>query len=226
MTQRDKQREASRLVEFTNSPAVEVALAIGFQQLAGLGTVELARLWQERFSRAFPKVQEQPRVEMAIEQFGLPTPGPVFKFQLLETPLVPRLWFLNSDESQLVQVQNNWFARNWRQQASGPEYPHYPNVRGLFEADLSGIIEHVRKSRLGVFKPIQCELTYINHIPFEGSAPAHLRDVLRFFAQRSPIGPLGEPESIRTGVQWIIAADGEPIGRAAHDGRARHSSNR
>ena len=200
-------------IAFTSPPAVEVALAVGFQPLATLGTVELIRLWDSKFSRVFPKVQEQPRVEMAIEQFGPPSSLPSFRFELMQAPPLPRLWFLNDDESELLQVQNNWFARNWRQRDSGPEYPHYPNIRRPFESDLTNIIEHIQKAGLGTFRPNQCELTYINHVAFEATAPAHLRDVLAVFARRPPTGPLGEPESVRAALQWVMTVAGEPVGR-------------
>lgn len=198
--------------EFTNPPAVEVALAVGFQPLGLLAAVELFKLWDSKFSQSFPKVQEQPRVEMALEQFGPPSNLPSFRFELVQTPPLPRMWFLNEDESELLQVQNNWFARNWRQRDTGPDYPHYPNIRGPFASDLGHIVEHIENAELGAFRPTQCELTYINHIAFEPE-PAPLRDVLAVFDRRPPEGPLGEPESVRVALQWVVHFNDEPVGR-------------
>jgi uncharacterized protein (TIGR04255 family) len=211
MTQKESSRDRP-LAEFENSPAVEVALSVAFQPLANLRTVELGRLWSELFDKRFPKVSEQPRVEMAIEQFGQGS-APTFSFQILDTPFVPRLWFLNQDETQLVQVQNNWFARNWRQMETRANYPHYPAVRRPFEADLKAVLSFVEENDLGTFIPTQCELSYTNHIPLNADGPRDLRDVLDVFRGKDRIGPLGQPESVKAALQWIIRQDSEPVGR-------------
>lgn len=200
-------------IEFSGSPVVEVALAVAFQPIPNLRTIEFGRLWEDGFRSRFPKVQEQPRIEMATEQFGPLAGAPPFSFQILESPLLPRLWFLNEDETQLVQLQNDWFARNWRQMQTGRNYPHYPQIRGPFEDDLRAVLAHLERHSLGSFKPTQCEITYTNHIPIGGGGPADVRDVLTVFRAGSDLGQLGNPDNVRAALQWIIRTDDEPIGR-------------
>ena len=212
MTRRALAPATTKQVEFVSPPAIEVALAVGFQPLPALGAVEVVRLWESSFRRGFPKVQEQLRVTTLIEQFGPRSSLPSFRFELGESPRLPRLWFLSPDESELVQVQNDWFARNWRQRDGGPEYPHYPKIRDPFAVDLSHLSEHIRRRKLGAFVPIHCELTYINHILLT-PGESDIRRVLGFFAEDAPMGPLGEPEAVRFGVQWLISHEGEPVGR-------------
>jgi uncharacterized protein (TIGR04255 family) len=212
MTRRAVPTATTEQVEFGSPPAIEVALAVAFQPLPLLGAVEVVRLWESNFRRDFPKVEEQARVMMPIEQFGSPSSLPSFRFELAEAPRLPRLWFLCEDESELLQVQNDWFARNWRQRDAGPEYPHYPRIRDPFAADLGHLISHIKRRKLGSFVPIHCELTYINHIPLT-PGESDIKRVLTFFAGDAPPGPLGEPEAVRFAVQWLISHEGEPVGR-------------
>ena len=212
MTRRANPTATTEQVEFGSPPAIEVALAVGFQPLPMLGAVEVVRLWESHFRREFPKVQEQVRVTMPIEQFGPPSSLPSFRFELGESPRLPRLWFLRDDESELVQVQNDWFARNWRQRDPGPEYPHYPQIRDPFAVDLGNLIDHIRRRKLGMFVAVNCELTYINHIPLT-PGESDVKRVLNLFAVDPQLGPLGEPEAMRLAVQWLISHEGEPVGR-------------
>jgi hypothetical protein len=65
----------------------------------------------------------------------------------------------------LIQVQNGWFAHNWRKVGQGEEYPRYDKtIRSAFEAQLVRVVDYVHTKEIGKFIPKQCEVTYINHI--------------------------------------------------------------
>lgn len=89
---------------YENPPVVEVALSVQFEPIKALRTPQLGLLWQE-FRDRFPVIEEHPPLEPVIERFGgLPraSRGTV-QFQMLDTPPVPRCWFLNNEGTELIQ---------------------------------------------------------------------------------------------------------------------------
>jgi uncharacterized protein (TIGR04255 family) len=150
---------------------------------------------------------------MAVEQFGAAGDAPPISLSFMATPPLPRLWFLNDDESQLVQVQSDWFARNWRKTASTSGYPRYPTLRSTFESQLRRFVDHARAADLGEFAPTQCEITYVNHIPAEDGAANPPTDILSFLSMpasgRFPQGP----EAITVAAQYLIETTDGPVGR-------------
>lgn len=207
-----RQDEMRRLPDFSRPPVAEVALAVGFSPIAGLRLVEYGRLW-DLYRTSFSKVVEQPPVQMTVERFGGQGGGPGVSFELLSMPPLPRVWFVNEDESELVQVQNNWFARNWRKVPSRGDYPRYPNIRQPFESDFRSFEQHVQAARLGVVKPTQCEVTYINHISIDDPEPWTLGDVVTLVNPGSPGDFLPPVESIRLAAQYVITHDQDSVGR-------------
>jgi len=122
----------------------------------------------------------------------------------------PRLWFVNADNSELIQVQRDRFIRNWRQTDNGPDYPRYENLRVAFERDWTTFDQFIASTG-NCLSPNQCELTYVNiieDVEFEA-----LHELLRF------VGPantsvLGNPEDSNINVRYRINGDnGEPVGR-------------
>ncbi len=195
----------ARLPEFQRPPLIEVVLSVGFEPISGLGFRELARLWVETFSRAFPKVEEQGRYEMPPEDVR---PRGIPRLRVQTTPPASRLWFVDEPGSQLVQIQNDWFARNWRKVGSG-DYPRYLNLREPFLADLDRFQTFVRDSGLGHIEPTLCEITYINHI--DEPDPGRVLSVL---AGPSLSSFLPAPEQSRyAAVHKMASPAGEYAGR-------------
>ena len=85
-------------------------MAVSFDPLPGIRTVQLGLLWQSKFRHRFPRVEEQPPIEPAVENFERKRQE--FSVSFETGPIMPRLWFLDSAGVELVQVQRNWFARN------------------------------------------------------------------------------------------------------------------
>jgi uncharacterized protein (TIGR04255 family) len=80
-----------------------------------------------------------------------------------ELPL-PRIWFINEKKNGLVQLQNNRFLYNWRKMQEEEAYPRYRAVIDTFKKNLTLFQEFLEEEGLGSLSPIECELTYINHI--------------------------------------------------------------
>jgi uncharacterized protein (TIGR04255 family) len=192
---------------FVSPPLAEVSLAVAFQPLGGLRVVGLSQLWETKFRDRFPVVEEQAPVQMLQERFE-GVPGVSVSFQMLNTPPLPRLWFLDSvGGSELIQVQADWFARNWRDVGDGRPYPLIAPLIAAFETDFAKLIDFVEESELGSVFPTQAEITYINHID-----ETDLTKVLRLL-ERPPDGILADPEAGSLAYQYLLSGDGTPIAR-------------
>ncbi|MGA3029623.1 MAG: TIGR04255 family protein [Candidatus Limnocylindrales bacterium] len=201
------------LPDYESPPVVEVVLAVGFRPLPGLRLIQLAQLWESEFRSSFPTVEEQPPVAVQMERLDDQREGPSLRFDLMQTPPLPRLWLLSETGTQLVQVQNDWFARNWRKMAPVADYPRYPNLKEPFSVDFGKLAEFLRRNDLGEILPTQCELTYINHIPVMPGQAEQLADILSIVATPKPGGFLPIAESIRVASQYVVRLQEEPVGR-------------
>lgn len=202
---------------FGKPPVVEVSLAVSYEPLDGMGTFQIAQLHHGRYAAAgFTKIEEKPPFAMPVERFGRKARMPDIRFELLETPPPPRMWFLNDSGTELVQMQRDFFARNWRRADTDPEYRRYPSVRGPFQEDLAFLASFVEDTGLGSIKPVQCELTYVNEIrPVESVWSDHgdLSSVVRIWSDDEARAFLPKPEEARFEVSYLLDREGEPFGR-------------
>ncbi len=121
------------LPDFADPPVAEVALAVQFEPLANLRIPHLGLLWSD-FRDRFPKIEEHPQLGPMMEHFGTKgasTTG--VRFEMMTKPPIPRCWFLNDEGTELVQVQQDRFAHNWRKIGEGNEYPRYNHLRETFK---------------------------------------------------------------------------------------------
>src|SRR3712207_1748974 len=100
------------LPEFEKPPVVEVALSIKFKTLS-LTSAHIGLLW-ERFRSDFPRVEDQPPIDLPLETERERVPAQLSgQLKLLSLPRM-RSWFVSSSGTQLIQVQHDFFAHNWR----------------------------------------------------------------------------------------------------------------
>jgi len=205
------------LPDFDNPPVVETVLSAQFERLTALRTVHLGLFWQ-RVRREFPNVQEHPALAPILEQAGEPVPQAVqLSFQPQESLPLPRLWLLNQGGSELMQIQNDRFVKNWRKGEANAEYPHYtPVIKPAFERDFTEFQTFVADEKLGEIKVSQCEVTYVNHIiAGEGwSKRDEIEKIFTFcklpFAESYP----GRPEGLAYLARFpILGPNNEWIGR-------------
>lgn len=156
--------EPRSIVEFDNPPVAEVVLSVAFEPLLGLTLAKLLQAWQQNFAEKFPESEEQPRWQPPIERFGPERIGPGLRFEFGGAPPPSRLWFLDKKEgTNLLQLQSDWFARNWRKQESA-EYIRYKTLREAFASEFSAFRDFVGREGIGQLVTTQCEITYIDHI--------------------------------------------------------------
>ncbi|MCY4370097.1 MAG: hypothetical protein OXF41_11945 [bacterium] len=204
------------LKDSSTAALVEVALSVGFEEFHRLMRYELDDL-HSRYSDRFPNDEEKAPHKPFIEEpdgglVALPSASPITNI---------RRWFGSEDGSRLIQVQRNWFARNWRVtvQDSGngaiPLYPGYPALRADFAESLGNFIDFVEDTNLGGFKPLQCEISY--RLQLQGGGlwdhPDELHRVAQMFSGRSG-NYLPGLEAMRTITQYVIPDDdGRRVGR-------------
>ncbi len=207
------------LPDFADPPVVEVALSVQFEPLTALRTPQLGLLWR-KYRERFPKIEEHAPLDPMMERFGVARPPkPSVHFEMMRRPPVPRCWFLTDDGTELIQIQQDRLAHNWRKtSATGQrvKYVRYEHIRARFREELDHFAKFALKEGLGVLRPNQCELTYVNHLP-SGLGWMHhgeLASVLTLFETRYTEEFLPELEEARVGGAYVIqAADGQPLGR-------------
>ena len=187
---------------------VEVALSVGFEELHRMLRYELDDLRDQKFAGQFPNDEEKAPHKPFIEEpdgglAALPSASPITNI---------RRWFSSEDGSRLVQVQRNWFARNWRATLESTSngavapYPGYASVRTDFAESLQGLIDFIEDTDLGEFKPLQCEISYRFQLRAEGlwDGPSGLDRVARMFsADRGSYLP--DLEAMRIITQYAMA---------------------
>ena len=204
-----------KLPDFARPPLVEVALSAQFEKIEGFRTLHVGLLWTQ-FRERFPKFEEHPPINPVIEQFGVPaSPRGAVNFGLLTSPPLPRCWFLNLAGTELVQVQEDRFVRNWRKKGEGG-YPRYKTIRRSFEEDFGTFAGFLREQSLGELKPNQCEVTYVDHVIAGEGWERHgqVEEVITLWAKRKADAFPPEPEEVRFAVSYVIPDNhGNPLGR-------------
>lgn len=163
----------SQLVQqpsFKNPPVVETALSIQFNEIAGFNNTHFG-LFHQIIKSEFPRVSDQPRLDPVIERF----PGPVFigklRFQIKNAAVPQRMWFVNKNDTELVQLQADRIVFNWRQKNDAGAYPRYA-TNGLKCIDaFSSFVTFCRSNQLDPPAPNLVEVAYVNHIdPQDGES--------------------------------------------------------
>ena len=205
--QRATERRLPKRPRFASPPIIELVLSVGFQPLP-INVVQLGDIWKT-FRDRFPKVEQKPPYNMPMEVFGQQPARPSVSLELVESSPLPRLWFVDAAGAQLIQVQNDWFARNWRRVDGTDGYPQYPALSDAFVDDLMRFRAHVRDHGLSIV-PTQCEVTYIDHIdlPEEGG----LGSVLSVLSARAEDFGL-RPEGQALATDYLLEQDAAPVGR-------------
>jgi uncharacterized protein (TIGR04255 family) len=189
------------LPEFDEPPVVEHVLDVQFKSIPDLHGLKLAPL--RTIWRDLPQLKEQPPLPPVIEGTeGSP------RIQLLTEPPAPRYWFLNEDGSELVQLQSNRLAVNWRS-VRGTRYPRYPVMRERFERRLNQLVQFLTDEGLPDLEIIQAEISYVNAVDVDADLQGRPGHLLRGWAGL-PDHHLGEPTEARLNLSFNIPELGQP----------------
>ena len=141
------------LPSYRKPPIDEVVSGMRFLIPSDLRITHIGLLWN-KFRKDYPNTQHALPIAM--------TKGEIPVESVTGLPL-PRVWFINEKDDQLIQFQSDRFYYNWRRRKD--EYPRYQFVIKNLECVLNTLSDFFNDFGLGQFKPLEYELTYINHIP-------------------------------------------------------------
>lgn len=146
---------SNRLPSFRKPPINEVVCGLRFRPADRLKIPHIGLLWN-KFQADYPLIQHAPPIASAK--------GEILVDNTTKLPL-PRVWFINPSDDQLIQFQLDRFYFNWRKKEH--EYPRYKHVISNFENLLTAVKDLFKDCELGDLEPMEYELSYINHIPKE-----------------------------------------------------------
>lgn len=172
----------SPLPAFSAPPVTEVVVSVQFDTLPKLAIPQLGLLWQ-RFRPQYPRTEQHPPLAPIVERLGVRGVMNQVRFEFLDGGPGVRLWFLNEQGDQLVQVQNDRFIRNWRRvpQAPTQEYPRFMgHVLPRFLEDYALFCGFLKDEDLGEPTVNQIEVSYINSIEANDIWRSHA-DLARLF---------------------------------------------
>lgn len=133
---------------YKNPPLNEVSIGLQFEPLAQLKIPHFGLFW-ERIREQYPIVEHAPPIvgkeQESSEWFPL-----------------PRVWFIDKSDSQLVQLQTDRLNFNWRHRDGTDPYPHFDEISKQFFQLLAEFSGFVVEQNIGMILPTAAELTYIN----------------------------------------------------------------
>ena len=108
----------------------------------------------------------------------------------------PRLWLLDAERRELIQIQHDRFIRNWRKSGVEDRYPRYEDhIRPHFDSDYRAFRDFVEEERVGGVTPVQCEVAYFNQIGQADGIWDSVADMYKVFRLHTPIAPKAMPLS-------------------------------
>lgn len=152
------------LPDFSDPPLIEVVLSLQFDVISTLTIPQIGLLYQE-YNQRFPIIDENAPLDPEIERLGVRVPKGMSRIEFKTSAPIPRIWFIDEEKRELIQVQKDRFIRNWRKITEKDEYPRYDNhIRPEFISDyeiFEKFVSNLKDSQININ---QCEVTYINHI--------------------------------------------------------------
>lgn len=203
----------SDLPDFRKPPLAEVVLSLQFQALLGLTTAHVGLLWQ-RYRDRLPEIEERAPLPPVTEGFALPSP-PRAEVSFEDKPPTPRVWFVNEEKTELLQVQQDRFIHNWRKVGEGDAYPRYERIRDRFREEVLAFEEFLKAEHLGELAVNQCEVTYVNHVERAGEWQHHgeIERVLKNWTPLPAPAFLPVPEDATLRWRYRITGENGPVGR-------------
>jgi uncharacterized protein (TIGR04255 family) len=206
------------LPDFATPLVTEVALGVQFNSLDRLLAPHLGIVWAD-FKEHYPEAEQHPPLNPVFETFAekgsrMPIPRPDFEF--LATIPTPRVFFINREKTELIQIQRDRFVHNWRKVGEGDAYPRFERMLETFESAYRKLEGVFARENLGSIEPNQCEVSYINQIPLpEGQSTFEAFERLfGSFTRALILDDLRAPEDARFLLRYVIPSeDGTPAGR-------------
>ncbi len=205
------------LPDFKAPPVREVAIGVQFERIPALSQAHVGLFWS-MIRDDYPVTQDQEPLPSQVEDLsGTPMP-PLFKIEFGPTPPLRRAWFLNSDGSRLVQLQQDRLVHNWRYQDE--PYPRFEPLAEAFHGFQESFFALLGDLGLPVPKVELVEVTYVNWIP-----AAWMNEVVTFVTMPSLPDVLSAPDSGALSTRFLVSDEGAPVGRLYLEARSAVSQD-
>jgi uncharacterized protein (TIGR04255 family) len=202
------------LPDFTNPPLSEVVISTQFTTPLKYSEAYIREIWA-LFERDLPNVQEMPALPPNFEVFGgseLPQMRLLSLAAQLPGALRNRYWFSSANGAELIQFQQDRFIHNWRKvKGQNNEYPHFDPIIEKYSAELESLESFFGSKSWGLLMPNQCELTYVNQIPFIDDTGTVLPK--SFFFRKIDVSLDDDVNDFAFSLRQTVVKDGKPIGR-------------
>jgi uncharacterized protein (TIGR04255 family) len=143
------------LPDYDAHPLNEVVFGLAFEPVPML--VPHVGLFWERIKVDFPECRHAPPIATGG--------GASFAWTDVPSGLpLPRIWFVNEERGELVQLQNDRCYFNWRQKDNNGPYPRFDNLRKKFIDVFGQWRSFVGDTLKTDLTPVECQLTYLNAI--------------------------------------------------------------
>jgi len=206
---------SSALPDFDRPPVVETVLAVHLAPVRQLDSIRTAEFWSSRLREEFPIAEEQERHFAPLESFEIgPSATPRLEFR--RGPQAPRFWFRSAAEDQLVQVQNDWIAFNWRKSQSASGYRHFTEGLDRFSDLFTSLSSYVETLGARPLEALQVEVSYVNQILAADGGWAQPSEMPKVFRGVQPLESRHLPAAESHGVALQYVArdrDGLAFGR-------------
>jgi uncharacterized protein (TIGR04255 family) len=168
----------SEPVRFSNPPVTELVFDVSFRLPRRMQTAHVGAFWSTiRHDFPFasdkapvPPMQTPPRPGQAVE---------IANIEFSEVPPLRRTWFEDTEQRELIQLQDDRFIYNWRRKGLNDPYLGYDEIHPLFERRLIELQNFLGEVGLGAMDYVGFELTYVNQIgPLNGLGSVALHAAL------------------------------------------------
>jgi uncharacterized protein (TIGR04255 family) len=193
------------LPKFNKPPLIEMVVGVEFADLSGLIIPHFGLFWAQ-IQNKYPLCAVKEPALSRLEIFeGQAKQEIKLNFPILGPPPV-RCWYMNTQQTWLLQLQQDRFIQNWRKTASDPTYLHYSHALSRFEKEFQRFQEFIKKQNIGALDIRQCEISYVNHIELGGEAGAPLEpaEIFPYLSAEKPGGFLPNPEGITLNTSYVI----------------------
>ena len=163
-------KEPNPLPDYEKPPVIEVVYGVQFSPLPELRTPLMGLFWQT-IKADYPKFKEMPILASVIERFDQEAKIEQPAFELLQDAPLPRMFFLDTHENWVMQIQSDRFLHNWKRVNNDDAYPRFNVVSDKFFQAWDRFCEFCLSENISKPKLNQLELTYINHIPVRENYP-------------------------------------------------------
>ncbi len=140
------------VLDYSNPPINEVVIGVHFARLTNLLVPHVGLFWNG-IRKEFPACETAPPLVGADQQPWTDPTG----------AMLPRVWLVSQDETEVIQLQNDRLLFNWRVRSSN-KYPRFPAIKRRFLWVYEQWTRFVTSELRSTLVPQLAELSYINVI--------------------------------------------------------------